>query len=185
MNRLIIKRGIPFILVTCAVTVIFSAAVTASDKSNWSNAEAKLSVAEYINLFCLSHLQGYHTTEQLEIIFIANQSPSNAVLYLTQPVVVPMDDLPTRASLRSSLEKKCLLYKQHVDRIFKDPSISTRWKGVNTKDNLIVHIVSAHDPAKTIILFNQGKLVWESDKISQELKLVQSRVGDSFIGVTK
>ena len=91
-----------------------------------------------------------------------------------------MDDLPTRADLTASLKESARLYEKHVEKIFQDPAITSRWQNVNTKDNLIIRFVSTIDDAsekqETIGLLSRGNLIFEKEKIKEEIKAIQNKV---------
>ena len=168
-------------LLTCTLLAGASSYLGLNAQSNtWADSQTKLTVADFVKLYCLSHLEFYHQRDQLDISFIPNKSPDEAVLYLVKPVVVPVDDLPTRADLTASLKESARLYEKHVKKIFQDPAISSRWQNVNTKDNLIIRFVSTIDDAskkeETIGLLSRGNLIFEKEKIKEEIKAIQNKV---------
>lgn len=168
-------------LLTCALCVLASSHLELNAQSNsWADSQTKLTVSDFIKLYCLSHLEFYHQRDQLDISFIPNKSPAEAVLYLVKPVVVPVDDLPTRADLTASLKESARLYEKHVEKIFQDPAIASRWKNVNTRDNLIIRFLSTLDETskkqETIGLLSRGNLIFEQAKVKEELKTIQKRL---------
>lgn len=168
-------------LLTCTIWVLASFHLGLhAQSSSWADSQTKLTVSDFIKLYCLSHLEFYHQRDQLDISFVPNKSPAEAVLYLVKPVVVPVDDLPTRADLTASLKESARLYEKHVEKIFQDPAITSRWKNVNTRDNLIIRFISTIDEAskkqETIGLLSRGNLIFEEAKIKAELKAIQNKL---------
>lgn len=149
-------------------------------QSTWANAIAKLSLSEYLDLFFASNIKPQTAFQKVESYFVPNSSAKEAVLYLVIPVVVPVDDLPTRANLENSLKKKTQLFASHIKRLLGKSSIKKRWKGANVKDNLVIHFVDSHKRSSTIGLFENGTVAFHKDVNQESLKKIKRRVGDSF-----